>query len=104
MVDLQLPHQHATDADDTCCAPAPNPQSPTELFNVLTPPDAYARLEPFLTAAPRTERVPTANALGRVLAEDLHSPADLPSFPRSTMDGFAVRAADTYGTSEGLPA
>jgi molybdopterin molybdotransferase len=48
--------------------------------------------------------VPTAEALGRVLAEDLRSPSDLPSFPRSTMDGFAVRAADTYGASEALPA
>jgi molybdopterin molybdotransferase len=43
-------------------------------------------------------------ALDRVLAEDLLAPADLPTFPRSTMDGFAVRASDTYGASEGLPA
>ncbi len=30
-------------------------------------------------------------------------PEDLPGFPRSTVDGFAVSAADTYGSSEGLP-
>jgi molybdopterin molybdotransferase len=42
--------------------------------------------------------------LDRVLAEDVVSPSDLPDFARSTMDGFAVRAADTYGASEGLPA
>src|SRR5438045_9208081 len=75
-----------------------------ELFNVLTPPDAYAMLEARLPCEVRVERARTADALGRVLAEDLRSPSDLPSFPRSTMDGFAVRAADTYGASEGLPA
>src|SRR5919199_3714236 len=77
---------------------------PKELFNVLTPPDAYAALEAQLPREVRVERVPTAEALGRVLAEDLRSPEALPSFPRSTMDGFAVRAADTFGASEGLPA
>jgi molybdopterin molybdotransferase len=48
--------------------------------------------------------VPTAEALDRVLAEDVASPAELPTFRRSTMDGFAVRAADTFGATEGLPA
>jgi molybdopterin molybdotransferase len=43
-------------------------------------------------------------AFGRVLSEDVSSPEDLPSFPRSAMDGYAVRARDTYGASEGLPA
>ncbi len=40
---------------------------------------------------------------GRVLAEDLHSPEDLPAFPRSTVDGFAVIAADTFGATENMP-
>jgi len=75
-----------------------------ELFNVLTPSDAFARLRPLLSTRPDVERVPIEAALGRVLAEDLHSPGDLPSFARSTMDGFAVRATDTFGASEGLPA
>jgi molybdopterin molybdotransferase len=75
-----------------------------ELFNVLTPADAYALLERHLPLNVPVELIPTAEALGRVLAEDLHSGEDLPAFPRSTMDGFAVRAADTYGASEGLPA
>jgi molybdopterin molybdotransferase len=77
---------------------------PKELFNVLTPGDAFARLRAFLSTTPRVERVSVADALGRVLAEDLESPGDLPEFPRSTMDGYAVRAADTFGASEGLPA
>lgn len=75
-----------------------------ELFNVLAPPDALGRLLAHLPPEVRAERVAVAEALDRVLAEDLSSQTDLPSFPRSTMDGFAVRAADTYGASESLPA
>ncbi len=52
----------------------------------------------------RTEEIPTADALDRVLAEDMVSPEALPAFPRSTMDGYAVLAEDVYGASEGLPA
>lgn len=40
------------------------------------------------------ERVPLADAVGRVLAGDMRAPADLPAFPSSAVDGFAVRAAD----------
>ncbi len=43
-------------------------------------------------------------ALGHVLYEDIHSPEDLPPFSRSTMDGYAVRAKDTFGASESEPA
>jgi molybdopterin molybdotransferase len=76
-----------------------------ELFNVRTPPDALAILLDALPArALAAEEVPTADALDRVLAEDIQSPADLPTFRRSTMDGFAVRAADTFGATEGMPA
>jgi molybdopterin molybdotransferase len=48
--------------------------------------------------------VPLPDALGRVLAADVRSPIDLPEFDRSVVDGFAVRAADTFGASSGLPA
>lgn len=107
MGDINLHTEHAHTADEACCPPAlaaSSPQRPKELFHVLTPADAYARLAAHLPSVPRIERVPTAEALDRVLAEDLVAPCDLPSFPRSTMDGFAVRAADTFGASEGLPA
>jgi molybdopterin molybdotransferase len=43
------------------------------------------------------ERVPLNHAVGRVLAEDARASVDLPPFPSSAMDGFAVRAADTPG-------
>jgi len=39
-----------------------------------------------------------------VLVEKLTAPSSLPSFPRSTMDGYAVRAEDTFGATESLPA
>ncbi|MFO7784264.1 MAG: gephyrin-like molybdotransferase Glp [Thermodesulfobacteriota bacterium] len=45
-----------------------------------------------------------SSALGRVLAGDVISPEALPGFSRSSMDGFAVRARDTYGATESLPA
>ena len=51
-----------------------------------------------------TERVPLAQADGRVVAEDLRAPEDLPPWPRSVMDGYAVRAKDTFGASDTVPA
>ena len=53
---------------------------------------------------PAVEEVGSAEALGRVLARDIVAPEDLPGFERSSMDGYAVRASDTFGASEGLPA
>ena len=51
-----------------------------------------------------TETIDTISAIGRVIATDLLAPHALPEFPRSTVDGFAVKAADTYGASDSLPA
>jgi putative molybdopterin biosynthesis protein len=53
--------------------------------------------------APRTETVALAEALGRVLAEDVRAAVDVPGFDRSNVDGFAVRAADTFGAEELAP-
>jgi molybdopterin molybdotransferase len=49
------------------------------------------------------EEVPLREALGRVLARDVASRDDVPGFDNSAMDGFAVRAADAAGASEGTP-
>lgn len=49
------------------------------------------------------ETVPLTEALHRVPAEPVVAPHPLPGFARSTVDGYAVRASDTYGVSEGLP-
>jgi molybdopterin molybdotransferase len=72
-----------------------------EFFTVKTVSEAQAGFRP----ARRTpvETVSLDEALGRVPAEPLHAPHALPGFARATVDGYAVRAADTYGASEGLP-
>jgi molybdopterin molybdotransferase len=49
------------------------------------------------------EPVPLDRALHRVPAAPVTAPDALPGFARSTVDGYAVRAADTYGVSDGLP-
>lgn len=50
-----------------------------------------------------TETLPTRQALGRVLAEDILSPIDQPPFPRSPLDGYALRAEDSSGASRETP-
>ena len=75
-----------------------------EFFNVRSPALAFEALRPFLSPIADWETVATPDALGRVLARDIRSPEDLPSFARSSMDGFSVRARDTFGASESLPA
>jgi putative molybdopterin biosynthesis protein len=49
------------------------------------------------------ELVDLRESLGRVLAEDVFSPVDVPPFDRASMDGFAVRAADTFSAEENRP-
>jgi molybdopterin molybdotransferase len=49
------------------------------------------------------ERVPILHALGRVLAEEIRSPRDIPGFDNSAMDGYAVRAVDVAAASERSP-
>ena len=75
-----------------------------EFFNVVPPDEALATLLDRLDVSVRSEVVQTAQALDRVTAEDVVSPEDMPPYPRSTMDGYSVRARDTFGASESLPA
>ena len=72
-----------------------------EFFAVRTVSDALAGFRPARRTA--AETVALADAHGRVPAEEVAAPAPLPGFARATVDGYAVRAADTYGASEGLP-
>ncbi|MHC4392330.1 MAG: molybdopterin-binding protein, partial [Planctomycetota bacterium] len=75
-----------------------------QFLKVLTEAEANAKFDAaFATLPIRQERVALDDALGRVLAEDVTAPVDVPAFDRSNMDGFAVRAADTFGASEGEP-
>ncbi len=49
------------------------------------------------------EKVDLVEALGRVLAEDVYAPIDLPPFDRATVDGYAVLACNTYEATERKP-
>ena len=73
-----------------------------EFFKVVSPEEAKEALHGFRALG--AERVSSFDAVGRVLAEDVHSPVDLPDFPRATMDGYALRASDSFGASEAIPA
>lgn len=70
-------------------------------LNVMTRPEAVSRLDAFDRL--EAETVDLDDALGRVAAEKIISPEDLPQFTRSTVDGFAVRAKDTFGAGESSP-
>jgi len=49
------------------------------------------------------EEIPVWQALGRTIAEDIQCPIDVPGFDRASMDGYAVRASDTFGAEERRP-
>ena len=72
-----------------------------EFFTTRTVAEALAGFRPRRRTA--TETVRLGDALRRVRGEPVAAPHPLPGFARSTVDGYAVRAADTYGVSEGLP-
>ena len=74
------------------------------LFKQLTPRvEALRLLREHIKPIERTETIPLEEAYGRVLAEDVVSPMDVPPFDRAAMDGYAVRAKDTYGASTHSP-
>ena len=70
-------------------------------FKVLTPDEVHEKLDRFRPLS--SEKVPLEESLQRVLAEEVVSAINLPEFPRSTVDGFALKAKDTYGASEKNP-
>ena len=76
----------------------------TELFQARTVQEARELLASHIRVSCPAERVPLLEALGRRLGEDIGALDDVPGFDRSTMDGFAVRAGDTFGASDSLPA
>jgi molybdopterin molybdotransferase len=71
-------------------------------FKVVTPQEALRAL--LQVSSVGSERIPTVRARARVLAEDLYSSVDLPHFHRAAMDGYAVKAKDTFGANQSLPA
>ena len=76
----------------------------TQFLNVVTRDEATARFREHLRLAPLgKEVVPLAQALRRVLADDVLADVDVPGFDRSNVDGFAVLAKDTFGAMEETP-
>jgi putative molybdopterin biosynthesis protein len=75
-----------------------------QFLEVVAPAEARRRFEECVDHSPLgSESVSLAAALSRVLAADVVAPVDTPPFDRSNVDGFAVRAADTIGASDGAP-
>jgi molybdopterin molybdotransferase len=64
---------------------------------------ARARLLEAATPHERTDRVPLGAADGAALAETITAPNPVPNYDRAAMDGFAVRAEDTFGASDRSP-
>jgi molybdopterin molybdotransferase len=71
-------------------------------LRVLSPDEVRILLKVFTPL--QTENVSISNALFRVMAAPVKAEQDSPPFDRSTMDGFAVRSADTFGATESMPA
>jgi molybdopterin molybdotransferase len=75
-----------------------------EFLTSITPAEALTLIMSFPVAPLGGEEVSLEQALDRVLAADITAQEDIPPFPRSLVDGYAVRAKDTYGAREGTPA
>src|SRR5512138_2034025 len=76
-----------------------------EFLRLLPPDEARALLLANLAAfEPRLEMIDSAAALDRVTAEAITAPHPLPEFPRSTVDGYALRSGDSFGATDSLPA
>ena len=74
-----------------------------EFRDLATPEAAHAAIDD-LDLAPPAETVALEDARGRVLAERIDAAIDVPGFDRASMDGYAVRARDTFGADEAAPA
>ncbi|MCI0463424.1 MAG: molybdopterin biosynthesis protein [Gemmataceae bacterium] len=75
-----------------------------QFLDVIDRDEAERRFHAVLDLRPlAAEEVPLTEALHRVLARDVVSPIDVPSFDRANVDGFAVQAEDTFGASEEQP-
>ena len=75
-----------------------------EFIKLLPPGKALSILMEHISAGADSELIETTSALGRITNIPVLAPHPLPSFSRSTVDGFALQAKDTYGASDSLPA
>ncbi|MFA4877946.1 MAG: gephyrin-like molybdotransferase Glp [Methanoregula sp.] len=74
-----------------------------QFLNVIPVSEAITAIRRLAVPA-AVEHVPLDEGLHRVLAEDVRADVDIPGFTRSVVDGYAVRASDTVGSSDSIPA
>lgn len=74
------------------------------MLTVKTPDEVLYILETAFLSSPTPEEVPLSEARGRVLFAPVEALEFVPGFDRSTVDGYAVRSADTFGCSDAIPA
>lgn len=74
------------------------------MLHVKTPEEVLALIEKEFVSVAATEQVPLPDAIRRILAEAVAAAEYVPDFNRSTVDGYAVRARDTFGCTDAIPA
>ncbi|MGN1015468.1 MAG: gephyrin-like molybdotransferase Glp [Faecousia sp.] len=74
------------------------------MLYVKTPEEVLALIQDEFSPVAESEIVSLSAAMGRVLAQDIAASEYVPDFDRSTVDGFAVRASDTFGCTDAIPA
>ncbi|MEH7300543.1 molybdopterin molybdotransferase MoeA [Neobacillus drentensis] len=74
-----------------------------QFFKVKTVEETFALIEEYIPVTPQKEVRVLEEALHYILAEPVVAKENVPSFDRSTVDGYAVKAKDTYGSSESMP-
>ena len=74
------------------------------MLYVKTPEEVLALIETEFEKIAQSETVSLADAMGRVLAEDIAATEYVPDFNRSTVDGYAVSSKDTFGCTDAIPA
>ena len=74
------------------------------MLHVKTPEEVLALIETEFAPVAGTEQVSLSAAVGRVLAAEIAAAEYVPDFDRSTVDGYALRARDTFGCTDAIPA
>ena len=75
------------------------------MLQVKTPEEVLTLIRrEFVPIKDREETIAVGEALGRLLAHDIQAREYVPDFDRSTVDGYACRASDTFGCSDAIPA
>ncbi|MDP4162463.1 MAG: molybdopterin molybdotransferase MoeA [Bacillota bacterium] len=74
-----------------------------KFFKVKTVEETFSLIDEMVGKSGQTEIRPIEEALHFVLAKSVTAAENVPAFDRSTVDGYAVRANDTYGSSESMP-